>query len=346
MVLIILILIILILIICDISTHNEPSQCNIWSQYMTVGNLFQSSLIIFYKFIPVYVFLFLFSSSSFAFQHNPALQPRAMVVWGCISKTSSTSHVRNLLLYLAESVQNMDWQSDQQPGGLMLVESIVIALTRLQPLLERVCFSHCSLNIPRLFDYQKRECLHWRLCLNEDGNLSKIHISLYFMHSSCMAIYIFFYIFSFVIFIQDSPLHKLLFWVAVAVLQLEEQSLYAAGLQMMEQNIHCLDEQGAFNSKVKNHRKFWKVSEWRRFWGWSVWGLTIWSQRPQIADTCWHLICSTYWGNHGNKHLSMLYFWSTMFPWCCFVWLSSDRCSSSSTTEWSASYDFERNQKL
>ncbi|XP_071848474.1 neurofibromin-like isoform X2 [Apostichopus japonicus] len=123
-------------------------------------------------------------SFNFAFQHNPALQPRAMVVWGCISKTSSTSQVRDLLLYLAESVQNMDWQSDQQPGGLMLVESIVIALTRLQPLLER-----------------------------------------------------------------DSPLHKLLFWVAVAVLQLEEQSLYAAGLQMMEQNIHCLDEQGAFNSK-------------------------------------------------------------------------------------------------
>lgn len=61
-----------------------------------------------------------------------------MVVWGCISKTSSTGQVRNLLLYLADAVQVMDWQSDQQPGGLMLVESIVIALTRLQPLLERV----------------------------------------------------------------------------------------------------------------------------------------------------------------------------------------------------------------
>ena len=45
-------------------------------------------------------------------------------------------------------------------------------------------------------------------------------------------------------------LHKLLFWVAIAVLQLDEVSLYAAGLGLLEQNIHTLDAHGVFNIKV------------------------------------------------------------------------------------------------
>ena len=49
---------------------------------------------------------------------------------------------------------------------------------------------------------------------------------------------------------QSSPLHRLLFWVAIAVLQLDEVSLYAAGLALLEQNLHTLDEQGVFNEVV------------------------------------------------------------------------------------------------
>jgi hypothetical protein len=35
---------------------------------------------------------------------------------------------------------------------------------------------------------------------------------------------------------QDSPIHKFLFWMAISVLQLDELSLYAAGLALLEQN--------------------------------------------------------------------------------------------------------------
>ncbi|XP_030848330.1 neurofibromin isoform X1 [Strongylocentrotus purpuratus] len=123
----------------------------------------------------------------FAFQNNPALQPRAMVVFGCINKSTSPKEMRSLLLFLAHAVHNAINQKDcygtgiQQNSSLLYIESIVIAMTRLQPLLEK-----------------------------------------------------------------DSPMHKLLFWVSIAVLQLEEAALYAAGMAMLEQNLHCLDEQGLF----------------------------------------------------------------------------------------------------
>lgn len=49
---------------------------------------------------------------------------------------------------------------------------------------------------------------------------------------------------------QDSPLHRALFWVAVAVLQLDEVSLYSAGTALLEQNLHTLDSLRVFNDKV------------------------------------------------------------------------------------------------
>jgi hypothetical protein len=51
---------------------------------------------------------------------------------------------------------------------------------------------------------------------------------------------------------QDSPIHKFLFWMAISVLQLDELSLYAAGLALLEQNLHTLDNMGLFDVKV-NH---------------------------------------------------------------------------------------------
>ena len=41
-----------------------------------------------------------------------------------------------------------------------------------------------------------------------------------------------------------------MFWVAVSVLQLDEFSLYASGLALLEQNLHTLISQGSFEDKV------------------------------------------------------------------------------------------------
>jgi len=51
---------------------------------------------------------------------------------------------------------------------------------------------------------------------------------------------------------QDSPIHRHLFWVAVSVLQLDEVSLYAAGLALIEQNLHMLDSMNLFQNQVRN----------------------------------------------------------------------------------------------
>lgn len=53
-------------------------------------------------------------------------------------------------------------------------------------------------------------------------------------------------------YVQDSPMHKALFWVAVAVLQLDEVNLYSAGTALLEQNLHTLDSLRVFNDKVLN----------------------------------------------------------------------------------------------
>lgn len=50
--------------------------------------------------------------------------------------------------------------------------------------------------------------------------------------------------------LQESPMHKALFWVAVAVLQLDEVNLYSAGTALLEQNLHTLDTMRVFNDKV------------------------------------------------------------------------------------------------
>lgn len=52
------------------------------------------------------------------------------------------------------------------------------------------------------------------------------------------------------VYLQESPMHKALFWVAVAVLQLDEVNLYSAGTALLEQNLHTLDTMRVFNDKV------------------------------------------------------------------------------------------------
>lgn len=39
-----------------------------------------------------------------------------------------------------------------------------------------------------------------------------------------------------------------MFWIAISVLQLDEVSLYGAGLALLEQNLHTLKSQGCFDN--------------------------------------------------------------------------------------------------
>jgi neurofibromin 1 len=63
----------------------------------------------------------------FAFQFNPALQPRAIIVYGAISKTATEADIKQLLRMMVKALES---HSD-----IDLIESIVMCLTRLLPLL-------------------------------------------------------------------------------------------------------------------------------------------------------------------------------------------------------------------
>lgn len=116
-------------------------------------------------------------AKSFAFCFNPALQPRALIVFGCISKSITDHDMKQLLRILVKALESFN--------DMTLIEALVMCLTRLQPLLR-----------------------------------------------------------------PESPIHRALFWVATSVLQLDEIALYAAGLALLEQNLHTLDSQGMFEEKT------------------------------------------------------------------------------------------------
>ncbi|KAL0113512.1 hypothetical protein PUN28_012574 [Cardiocondyla obscurior] len=116
-------------------------------------------------------------AKNFAFCLNPALQPRALIVFGCISKSITDQDMKQLLKILMKALESFN--------DINLMEAIVMCLTRLQPLLR-----------------------------------------------------------------PESPIHRYLFWVATSVLELDEASLYASGLALLEQNLHTLDSQGTFDEKT------------------------------------------------------------------------------------------------
>ncbi|XP_018650060.1 putative neurofibromin [Schistosoma mansoni] len=128
----------------------------------------------------------------FAFQHNPALQPRAIIVLGCICKRFTDTDIKQLLRImsraLASYANELNMEKDLRhktvntgQAELYLIEAIIICLTRLLPLLP-----------------------------------------------------------------SDSETHQPLFWIALGILQLDEVSLYAAGLALLEQNLLTLDQNGTF----------------------------------------------------------------------------------------------------
>ncbi|VDQ05583.1 unnamed protein product [Trichobilharzia regenti] len=132
----------------------------------------------------------------FAFQHNPALQPRAIIVLGCICKSFTDTDIKQLLCImsraLASYANELNMEKDLRhrtmntgQAELYLIEAIIICLTRLLPLLP-----------------------------------------------------------------PDSETHQPLFWIALGILQLDEVSLYAAGLALLEQNLLTLDQNGTFEHDV------------------------------------------------------------------------------------------------
>ncbi|XP_005169246.2 neurofibromin isoform X1 [Danio rerio] len=131
-------------------------------------------------------------AQKFAFQYNPSLQPRALVVFGCISKRVTHTQMKQIIRILSKAslLLSIDrglescLKGPDNCNSQVLIEATVIALTKLQPLLNK-----------------------------------------------------------------DSAMHKALFWVAVAVLQLDEVNLYSAGTALLEQNLHTLDSLRVFNDK-------------------------------------------------------------------------------------------------
>jgi neurofibromin 1 len=113
---------------------------------------------------------------SFAFRYNPALQPRGLIVLGCIAKSVTDQDIKQLLRILVKALESFN--------DITLIDAIVMCLTRLQPLLR-----------------------------------------------------------------PESPIHKALFWVAISILQLDEITLYASGLALLEQNLHTLDSQNTFETE-------------------------------------------------------------------------------------------------
>lgn len=73
---------------------------------------------------------------SFAFCYNPALQPRALIVYGCISKSVTDQDVKQLLRILVKALESFN--------DVVLIEALVMSLTRIQPLLRPVNF-YCLL---------------------------------------------------------------------------------------------------------------------------------------------------------------------------------------------------------
>jgi len=75
-------------------------------------------------------------SKSFAFRFNPALQPRALIVFGCISKSILDQEIKQLLRILVRALEKFN--------DIVLIEAIVMCLTRLLPLLRPVSYSIIS----------------------------------------------------------------------------------------------------------------------------------------------------------------------------------------------------------
>ncbi len=76
-------------------------------------------------------------AKNFAFQYNPALQPRGLVVFGCIAKSITDTDIKQLLRHLVKALESF--------SDITLIEAIVMCLTRLQPMLRKESPIHRAL---------------------------------------------------------------------------------------------------------------------------------------------------------------------------------------------------------
>uniref|UniRef100_A0A8C4R3X7 Neurofibromin n=1 Tax=Eptatretus burgeri TaxID=7764 RepID=A0A8C4R3X7_EPTBU len=73
-------------------------------------------------------------AQKFAFQFNPSLQPRALVVFGCISRSAYPRHIRKILQIHCKALERCQRGPDSD-NNLALIEGTLICLSRLLPLL-------------------------------------------------------------------------------------------------------------------------------------------------------------------------------------------------------------------
>ncbi|XP_040571379.1 neurofibromin isoform X2 [Lepeophtheirus salmonis] len=66
-------------------------------------------------------------AKNFAFRYNPALQPRGLIVFGCIARFITDCEIKQLLRILVKALESFQ--------DINLIEAIVMCSTRLQPLL-------------------------------------------------------------------------------------------------------------------------------------------------------------------------------------------------------------------
>ncbi|XP_065324888.1 neurofibromin-like [Gordionus sp. m RMFG-2023] len=77
-------------------------------------------------------------NKTFTFRSNPSLQPRAMIVYGCSNKSLNEQDIKHLLCILSKALESFD-------KNQILIESIILSLTRLEPIVPKNSLIHPSL---------------------------------------------------------------------------------------------------------------------------------------------------------------------------------------------------------
>ena len=65
---------------------------------------------------------------SFAFRYNPALQPRGLVVFGCIAKSITDTDIKQLLRHLVKALESFSDITLIEAIGKIIFKSIIFRL--------------------------------------------------------------------------------------------------------------------------------------------------------------------------------------------------------------------------
>ncbi|KAK3531651.1 hypothetical protein QTP70_025966 [Hemibagrus guttatus] len=169
-------------------------------------------------------------AQKFAFQYNPSLQPRALVVFGCISKRVTHGQIKQIIRILSKAspLLSIDRTGSGSKASAFMLKHVVIFIIFCW------CYAPLASQINAVPLQGLESCLKGPDNYNSQVLIEATVIALTKLQPLLS---------------QDSPMHKALFWVAVAVLQLDEVNLYSAGTALLEQNLHTLDSLRVFNDK-------------------------------------------------------------------------------------------------